>query len=214
MIDPVSAYIGQADLHRDNEVRAALAPLTAIAERTGATVLMLRHLRKSGGTNAIGRGLGSVAIMALARAGLMLLKDPTDPDARILAWPKMSVAPEPRSLRWRWGDQGGSPRIHWEGECDLSADEILSHQDREMREGGAERVGAVDAAGKWLSERLASGTPVAAATLLDEATAAGIKERTLKRARAALGARPEGGGSGRALGMDPVEEGGQRLPGR
>jgi putative DNA primase/helicase len=100
VFDPITAYI-DADLHRDNEVRAALAPLAAIAERTGASILALRHLRKSGGTSAINRGLGSVAITAVARATLMLLQDPDDAAARILAWPKMNVARVPTSLRWR-----------------------------------------------------------------------------------------------------------------
>src|SRR5205814_9046288 len=86
VIDPISAYIGGVDLHRDNEVRAALAPLAVLAERTGCAVLILRHLRKSSGGEAIYRGIGSVAIVALARVGLMLLKDPDAEGPRILAW--------------------------------------------------------------------------------------------------------------------------------
>jgi hypothetical protein len=52
----VSGYL-DGDLHRDNEMRAALAPLALLAARTGAAVLAVRHLRKSGNTDALSRGL-------------------------------------------------------------------------------------------------------------------------------------------------------------
>jgi hypothetical protein len=190
VIDPVSAYIGHADFHRDNEVREALAPLARIAEATGATVLMLRHLRKSGGTDAIGRGLGSVATIALARAGLMLLRDPDDAEARILAWPKLSVAPVPRSLRLRLEAGHGAPRITWEGTCDLTADEILAHQDRANRGGGEDTTTAADAAETWLMSYLGGRVDVPANEILASARAQGITETTLRRAQRRLGIRP------------------------
>ncbi len=188
VIDPVSAYIGRADLHRDNEVRSALAPLGVIAARTGAAVLLLRHLRKSGGIDAIGRGLGSVATIALARAGLMLLTDPDNEGARVLAWTKLSVAPLPASLRWRWAPGEGPPRIAWEGTCDLTADAILSRQDRALRgAGGEEAATATDAAEAWLLDYLGErGGEAATKETLEAGMLSGHRLRTLQRARARL----------------------------
>lgn len=187
VIDPISAYIGEADMHRDSEVRAALAPLVGVAERTGAAIVMIRHLRKAGGVDAMSRGLGSVAISALARANMILLRDPDDQEARILAWACLRVAAQPASIRWRFsaGGTGKPPRIAWDDvACALSADEILERAD--------DRRARPDSAGgeaeRFLREALADG-PLQAADLDQRAEEAGINMRTLKRARQRLGVR-------------------------
>jgi hypothetical protein len=209
VIDPVSAYLGQADLHRDNDVRVALAPLALLAERTGAAVLMLRHLRKSGGTDALGRGLGSVAIIAVARAGLMLLEDPDDRDARILAWSKMSVGPRPASLRWRWQQGSGPPRVSWEGTCNHTADEILARQDRALRGGDPTASTAVNSAEAWLMEQFEEADAIPANELKERATRDRVAWRTVERAKGCLGIRArrenlEGGhGAGRWMWAAP-----------
>lgn len=193
VLDPVSAHIGQADFHRDNEVRCALSPLATIAERTGATVLMLRHLRKSGGTDALGRGLGSVAITALARAGLMLLLDPDDPMVRVLAWVKLSVGRAPQSLRWRFeGDGDRAPRIEWLGACDLTADTILAAKDRRDRLGdqaGDNAATAMEAAEAWLMNQLEAPGAVPVSDLKTKAMEANHSWRTVERAKGRLGVR-------------------------
>jgi hypothetical protein len=191
IVDPISAYIGEADLHRDNEVRGALTPLVGVAESTGAAIILIRHLRKSGGTDAIYRGLGSVAITALARTSMMLLRDPDDEEARVLTWPLIRVAPSPQSLRWRFGpSEPGKPApIVWdEIPVDLTADEVL-----ERAEGRARPESAGGAAEKFLLDILRDG-PVLASEMQAQAIAAGINERTLKRARERLGvvARKQG----------------------
>ena len=184
VFDPISAYLGGADLHRDNEVRAALAPLAAVAERTGAAILFLRHLRKSGGVDAISRGLGSVAIGALARCMMMVLADPDDDAAKLLTWPAINVASQPRSIRWRFevAPTGKPPRIAWEdNSCDVTADQVLDRQDGRQRE-----PSALEKAKGWLRAQLAGGR-VPSAELKIKSDAAGHAERTMKRAREALG---------------------------
>jgi putative DNA primase/helicase len=187
VFDPISAYLGGADLHRDNEVRAALAPLAAVAERTGAAILFLRHLRKSGGVDAISRGLGSVAIGALARCMMMVLADPDDDAAKLLTWPAINVASQPRSIRWRFevAPTGKPPRISWDdNSCDITADQVLDRQDGRQRE-----PSALERAKDWLRTQLAGGR-VPSAELKARSEAAGIAEMTMKRARQALGVRP------------------------
>ncbi len=216
VVDPVSGYVGQVDLHRDNDMRAALTPLAGVAQRTGAAILMVRHLRKSGGTAAINRGMGSIAISALARAGLMLLADPDDRTARILAWAKLSVGPVPRSLRCRLAGDEGAPRVQWEGTSDLSADDILSRQDRALR-GDGESQRARDDAGDWLLAELAQRSEFPVGDLLRRASAAGFSEMTVKRARQELGieARRVGGvgGAGRWVWSLPTAAGPKKVSG-
>jgi len=188
VIDPISGYLGGVDLHRDNDVRSALSPLAGLAERTGAAVVMLRHLRKSGGTDALSRGIGSIAITALSRVGMMLLPDPDQTDARVLAWPKLSVGVRPASLRIRWAGDPGAPRIVWdEQECPLTADEILARQDRKLR--GGESGGAateVDRAELWLMELLQERGEVAVTEVRREADAKGLSWRNVERAKSRL----------------------------
>ena len=59
VIDPLMAYFGgETNSWRDQDVRRALAPVAVMAERTGAAVLIVRHLTKNGGSNAVYRGGG------------------------------------------------------------------------------------------------------------------------------------------------------------
>jgi len=57
VIDPLMAFLsGAIDAHRDQDVRRALASMAYMAARTGAAVLIVRHMNKSGGTNPLYRG--------------------------------------------------------------------------------------------------------------------------------------------------------------
>jgi RecA-family ATPase len=48
LINDVTAYLpAGTDAQRDQAVRGVLAPLAKIAERTGCTILLLRHLTKA-----------------------------------------------------------------------------------------------------------------------------------------------------------------------
>jgi hypothetical protein len=49
VIDPISAYLGRIDSHRNSEVRGLLAPLSEVAARHNVAILGLSHLTKAGG---------------------------------------------------------------------------------------------------------------------------------------------------------------------
>jgi hypothetical protein len=51
-------------------VRLVLRCLKELAERESYTVILIRHLNKSGGQKALYRGRGSIGIVGLARAAL------------------------------------------------------------------------------------------------------------------------------------------------
>lgn len=79
IIDPVSSFIGDANSDRESDVRAALTPLVAMAERTGCEVLMIRHVSKAGdGSRAASRILGSTAWHDIPRAVWMLADAPEE----------------------------------------------------------------------------------------------------------------------------------------
>jgi hypothetical protein len=66
VIDPVTAYVGRIDTHRDSDVRRILAPLSELASRLRLAVFGIMHLKKSD-TSALLRVSGSIGFVAAAR---------------------------------------------------------------------------------------------------------------------------------------------------
>lgn len=178
VIDPLMAFLPpHVSAGVDQCVRTALTPLARLAERTGCGVLLVRHLRKDGG-GAIRRGQGSMGIVGAARTGLLAGPHPADPTLNVLAVSKSNVAGEVPSLGYRIvSGANGLPVVQWARPVDLTADAV----------GGKPpaKIPARDRAGLWLSEQLASG-PRPATAVYSAAAEAGIPERTLERAKAAL----------------------------
>ena len=186
IVDPLVAYLRPGvSANRDQDVRRALAALKASAERTGAAIVVVRHLNKSAQTNPLYRGLGSIGIIGAARCGLLLAADPDDADRRILAVSKGNLALPPAALAFRLDDVPGADvaRVVWEGESPWTAAELLG---RQAGEEGDEPRSAVDDARAWLREALAAG-PRPASDLRRESAARGIGLSTLYAARKAEG---------------------------
>jgi hypothetical protein len=83
VIDPVAAYCGKVDSHKNSDVRGMLAPLAEIASRYQVAILTVTHLAKSGGSKAVYRAMGSLAFAAAARAVWAVTKDVNDPQRRL-----------------------------------------------------------------------------------------------------------------------------------
>ena len=98
VLDPLMAFLsGDTNSHRDQDIRRALAPLAGLAERTGACVLVVRHLNKAPGNNPLYRGGGSIGIIGAARMAFVVGKDPQDENRRVLASTKNNLASRPRA---------------------------------------------------------------------------------------------------------------------
>jgi hypothetical protein len=184
VIDPLTAFLQpEVAANVDQCVRGALAPLAALAERTDCAVLLVRHLRKRESPRAVLRGLGSVGIIASARAGLLAAKHPADPSLGVLAVSKTNVAGAVPSLGYRIkSDASGRPVVEWCGPAAVSADALGAAPEYPLRP--RERAAA------WLGAELAGG-PRRVSDLLTAAAAAGIPGRTLERAKDELGARSQ-----------------------
>jgi hypothetical protein len=156
ILDPLAAVLGSSvDSYRDQDVRGALRPLAEIAEATGAAILIVRHLSKSGGPNALYRGGGSIGIVGAARSGLLVAKDPDDPDgaARVLVLTKSNLAEFPTGMRYELvsAEEHGCARINWLGSASHSANALLaeptSEDERSERDEIAEMLREATAAG-------------------------------------------------------------------
>ena len=182
IIDPLMAYLGaDTNSHRDQDIRRVLFRVAALAEETGVAVVVVRHLNKSGGGPALYRGGGSIGIIGAARSGLLVAIDPDDEDRRVFASTKSNLGPRPESLSFHLeAGEGEAAHVVWDGTSAHDANALLAAPAT-----GEERT-ASDEAQEFLLAVLAEG-PVASTQIVAEARGAGLSERTLRRAKGALG---------------------------
>ncbi len=186
LFDPVSAFMGATDAHKNADVRRVLAPLAALAERHRCAVLAISHLTKTQGP-AQDRAQGSVAFVAAARATWYVTKDRQDPERRLLVQGKNNLG-DAQALAFRIQTSFGPanttvPRIEWEPEpVSITADEALAPEDSGEERSELERVS------EWLVAELESG-PVQSKELFRAAKESDISAKALYRARKRLGAR-------------------------
>lgn len=192
VIDPLSAYLGSSDSHRDAEVRGLLAPLAAGAERTGAALLCVMHLSKVGQRPAIYRAAGSIAFTAAARIVLAVAADPDRPERRIVAPIKSNLSAPPPALAYQFDDVG---RLTWENgpATDVDVDALLAGPP--TGRDAAEQTDAEQVLLELLEDT--DGWPLEAKHALEAGRARGIHERTLQRTARRMGIRMTRTGFGR-----------------
>ena len=129
VIDPVSAYLGGVDDHRNAEVRGILSPLKAMAERLNAAVVLLSHLSKGGSANPQQRVIGSIAYVGACRANFLFVKDREDPTGRrVLMLDNGGNLGRPApTLAYNIDDRGEGPRVEWlDDPVPITAEEALA----------------------------------------------------------------------------------------
>jgi len=181
VVDPVGSFLGgKTDAHRDNEVRAVLAPVAALAEKYGVAVLVVCHTRKSTSASADDTAMGSRAFTGIARSVWHLSRDSDDQSRRLLLPGKSNIAPEQGGLAFSIGSEPA--KVHWEKDpVAMTADDALA-----LANGTGSETSSLDEANAWLRETLDSG-PIPAKELKELAKSDGLSIRTLERAKAKLG---------------------------
>ena len=189
VIDPITAYLGGADSHKNAEIRALLSPLSDLAGQHGAAVVCISHLNKNAGGEALLRVTGSLAFVAAARAAFVVVKDPDNDTRRLFLPLKNNIGNDTSGVAFTvQSAQIESPagpiatsRVVWEGEAvTISADSAMSQPlDQEER-------GEADEAKEFLRGLLADG-PVPSKQIRADAEGAGHAWRTVQRAQKALG---------------------------
>jgi hypothetical protein len=181
-IDPLTAYAGTTDTHRDADVRGMLAPVAALAERKGVALACVMHLAKATQRPALYRTAGSIAFTAAARIVLAVAADPTEPERRIVAPVKSNLSAPPAALAYRLTDG----RLSWDaGPVVIDVEALLagpaSSRDREDTTDAEALIAAL------LTD--VSAWPMAAKDAQAAADAHGIPERTLRRTARQMGIR-------------------------
>ncbi len=186
VIDPVMSFLSDdINSNRDQDVRRALQPLVNIAQRTGAAIVICRHLNKSSGGPAIYRGQGSIGFIGIVRSGLVVGEHPELEETFVLAGQKHNLSKPPESLAYRIGSAGpgdGTARIEYRGVSEITAAGLNAAPGDE-----GERSRLTEAK-EFLREMLRAG-PEFVGKIKSEASAAEIGWRTIERAKADLKAQ-------------------------
>ncbi len=172
--DPLQGFCRGADMHSVNGMRPLMAKLGGVAERTGCAVVVISHLRKSGGQSAY-RGLGSIDIYAAARSVLTVGKLPLDESMRAIVHTKSNLSPLGNAQAFGLDDNGG---FCWLGDCDATVDDVMG--------GKPKAENQFTKARRLLETKLARG-PMPAVEIMQMAEDEGISFKTFKRAKEALG---------------------------
>src|SRR6266705_80113 len=101
---------------RDQDMRHVLSGLAFLAQYTDCAILLVRHLNKGSLHNPLYRGSGSIGIIASARSGLLVVRDPSDENKRILTTTKNNLSIKAPNLTYNiTANSDGIPTINWLG---------------------------------------------------------------------------------------------------
>ncbi len=201
LLDPLMSRLDAGlDTHRDSEVRQALEPLVALADRTGAAVLGIIHVNKSSSTDALTTVMGSRAFAAVARSVLFVMVDPDDDDVRLLGQPKNNLGiTDAATLTFTIASQKVADTPEgpvWTGKVEWGQGRLQSIRDTlESAQQTSEDRSAVTEAAGWLQDYLTEqGGSAESAAVKSAGKAAGHSEDAVKRARNRIKVSSESGG--------------------
>ena len=174
VLDPIQGFLGAAvDMHRANEIRPLMKRVAVLAEKYHCAIILIGHMNKNSNGKSSYRGLGSIDFQAAARSVLIVGRIKNEPEIRVVCHVKSSLAPEGKSIAFRLDKDTG---FEWIGEYDISADDLLSGDNRGQK---------IHEAKEFLKEILVSGS-VAQTKVAEEAESRGIKKKTLWNAKKEL----------------------------
>ena len=174
VLDPIQGFLGAAvDMHRANEIRPLMKRIAVLAEKYHCAIILIGHMNKNSNGKSSYRGLGSIDFQAAARSVLIVGRIKDEPEIRVVCHVKSSLAPEGKSIAFRLDKDTG---FEWIGEYDISADDLLSGENRGQK---------IRSAKEFLKEVLAS-CSVAQTKVAEEAESRGIKKKTLWNAKKEL----------------------------
>jgi len=192
VIDPITAYLGETESHKNAEIRALLAPLSDLAAKYGAAILCVSHLNKNSGSDPLMRVTGSLAFVAAARAAFLITKDSENPTRRLFLPLKNNVGNDQSGLAFSiQSKEVKSQEENIETSCVIWESQVVTiTADQAMSAGNSNEVTTIDEATVWLRDLLKDeSTGVNRRDIMKAAEAMGFKERTIYHAKRNLGVK-------------------------
>jgi putative DNA primase/helicase len=194
IIDPISNYLGKANMVAEQEVRSILMPLKRLAKRKKVSIVLVMHLNKKSDLDAISRVGGAMAFIGVSRCSWMFVRDASTEEGEVkdsfsMARIKNNLAKasagglsfhiESREIADADGNPMREPVVVWGGVIQKSADDVLKTPEKHRGRPPVQQAAAV----QWLNDYLRDG-----AKLLDDIYRAGKAEegyspKTVDRAR-------------------------------
>jgi hypothetical protein len=155
ILDPALEFMeAELDSHKQQDVARFMGPLLGVAMRTGAALLTVRHLNKSGGSSALYRASGSIGFTGKVRIALLASKD-AETGARALAVTKNNLGPDKHTVAFDIISRDGGSIVAWGEVLATSADELVNQEPKKKRDGP--EPAKLEAATDMLRSMLAKG---------------------------------------------------------
>jgi putative DNA primase/helicase len=202
VIDPLSAHLGEeVNSWSEHSVRAlVLAPLALFSRLTDCTVVLIMHINKSNGTDPLARISGSGGFGGAARFALLLGAHPDDlaldeADQRLaLVHVKASETIKRRAMVFRrqprYFELGDSEVVET-STLELLDDDARISPEAVLQATDPDEAGSYSQALTFLRHELGDGPKLAKKLLATARERGDFSERTLRKAKNALGVNSE-----------------------
>lgn len=177
ILDPIQAYVGKdINMNCANEIREVMKNIAIIAAKYNCAIILIGHMNKNGGGKSTYRGLGSIDFQASARSVLIVGRLKSNPEIRVMAHSKSSLAPEGKPIAFELNHDTG---FKWIGHYDITLDDLLNGFVNENKSALAERL---------IKECLADGQ-APQSDIVKKAKSQDISKRILDEAKKNLGVK-------------------------
>lgn len=141
VIDPVQAYLGDADLSNVSAMRRVLRQLAIWAGMYDCAIVLIGHLNKKQSSKDLYRSLGSIDLIASARSVLQIEESVEEPGIMVLHQIKNSIAQKGRD---RYFTIDGQRCIQWVERDDSgelpSPEELSAHMTKTSKQAQAAEI--------------------------------------------------------------------------
>lgn len=177
VIDPVQAYLGDADISSTTGMRKMLRQLAVWASLYDCAVVLVGHLNKNQGSKDLYRALGSIDLIAAARSVMEIDRSEKE-EILTLRHIKSSLAPRASNQHFLIDE---NRQIRWV-EYDERSKEHISPETTHV----VERATKLNYAAEYLKAILADG-PMPAGMVHDHFLGENVSDRTIISAKKLLG---------------------------
>ena len=185
VIDPVKSFLDATNSRDDAKLRATMVKLTDLANRSGTAILLITTPSKVEKGKRGNWTPTSPVLAEVARSVWTIVRDPDEPDRRILLPVKTNLCETPPGLGFIIHNQ----RICWRDEwVHQTAEQYVADASETERLHHVAAKSELSRVTDWLKNRLNDG-PVYTSVLKEDAAGHDISEKTLMRALILLGCR-------------------------
>jgi len=189
ILDPLTSYIGDVSLNKDEQARPMMDKLALLGQKTGVAVVALVHNNKRSDVGALEKVMGATSVTGSARVTWTFAKDPEEKGLYRMGIAKGNVLKKKNGLEYKIvdatvevkGKPTTHPKIEWGKETDADAEDMLNAERQKARDGGEDTKMTLAVA--VLRDTL----PCLAEDLFRKAEAEGLNERLIYRAKDKLG---------------------------